>query len=200
MEGLSPSMQDRGATCELWPPTGRRHSRGTRASATAVTVSREVAIHTSLPCVRRAALAVIGLRDTVWHYTGGRPLSFDKRPWCDVRAVPATRRRHSRGTRTSATAVAVSQEVAKQASLPRVGRVVLFVIGLRDIGGHYTGGRPFSFDARPWCDMRAVASNGQAAFTWHACKRNCGDCLSRGGNTHELAVRAPCRAGCDRSA
>ena len=51
-EGLSLSVQGRGATCELWPPTRSRYPCGTRASATAVAVSREVAKHASLPRAR----------------------------------------------------------------------------------------------------------------------------------------------------
>ena len=51
-EGLSLSVQDHGATCELWPPTRSRHLRGTRASPTALAVSREVANFASLPRAR----------------------------------------------------------------------------------------------------------------------------------------------------
>ena len=64
---------------------------------------------------------------------------------------------------------------------------------------HCTGGRPLSFGARPWCDVRAVTSNAQPAFSWHANERHCGVCLSGGGKTRELAARAPCCAGCDRA-
>ena len=49
------------------------------------------------------------------------------------------------------------------------------------------------FGARPWCDVRAVTSNTQLAFAWHARKRHCAGCLSGGGETRELASRA-CRA------
>ena len=41
-KGLSLLAKCRGATCELWPPTRTRHSRGTRTSANALAVSREV--------------------------------------------------------------------------------------------------------------------------------------------------------------
>ena len=56
--------------------------------------------------------------------------------------------------------------------------------------GHCTGGRPLSFGARPWCDVRAVTSNAQPAFAWHANERHCAGCLSGGGETRELAARA----------
>ena len=48
-EGLSPSLQDRGATCQLRPPTHSRLLRGTCARATALPVSWEDAQHASLP-------------------------------------------------------------------------------------------------------------------------------------------------------
>ena len=52
-QAVSPSVQDRGATCELWPPAPySRLSHGTRASAIAPAVSREVAKHASLPRAR----------------------------------------------------------------------------------------------------------------------------------------------------
>ena len=55
--------------------------------------------------------------------------------------------------------------------------------------GHCTGGRPLSFGARPWCDVRAVTSNAQPAFAWHARKRHCAGCLS-GGGKHASLPRA----------
>ena len=48
VEGLFPSMQDRGATCQLWPPTHSQLSRGTCPRATALPVSPEAAQHASL--------------------------------------------------------------------------------------------------------------------------------------------------------
>ena len=146
-------------------------------------------------CARRVALVVIDLRTMKARYTGGRPFSFGPRPWCDVQAVASNAQAAFTWHACNATAVAVSREVAKHASLPRVGRAVLFAIGLRDMEGHYTGGRPFSFDARPWCDVQAVASNAKPAFAWHARKRHCGGCLSGGGETRKLAAHAPCHAG-----
>jgi len=88
--------------------------------------------------------------------------------------------------------------VAKHASLLRAGRAALVTIGLRTMRGHITSGRPLSFGARPWCEVRAVSSNAQSAFAWHTRKRYYGGCLSGGGETRKLAACAPCRAGCDR--
>ena len=78
-------------------------------------------------CARRAALVVIGLRTMQGHFTGGKPLYFGTRLWCDVRAVTSNAQPafawHTR-KRASATAVVVSREVAKHASSPRVRAVL----------------------------------------------------------------------------
>ena len=129
----------------------------------------------------------------VLHPRGGLSLLVQERgATCEL--CPPTCSRHSRGMRASATAVAVSRESAKHASLPLARRAALFEIGLFTMGGHYTGTRPRSFCARPWCDVRALPSNVQPAFAWHANKRHCASCLSRGGETRELAARARCAA------
>ena len=47
-EGLFPSLQDRGATCQLWPPIYSRLLSGTCARATALAVSPEAAQHAGL--------------------------------------------------------------------------------------------------------------------------------------------------------
>ena len=77
--------------------------------------------------------------------------------------------------------MAVSQDVAEHASLPRARRAVLAAICLCTTKGQCTGGRPLSFGATPWYDVRAVASNGQPAFAWPMRKRHCAGCLSEGG-------------------
>ena len=77
-------------------------------------------------------------------------------------------------------------------------RAALVAIGLLATEGQCTGGRPLSFGTRPWCNVRAVTSNAQPAFAWHANEFHCGGCLSGCGRTRELAARAPCRAGCYR--
>ena len=48
----------------------------------------------------------------------------------------------------NATALAVFQEVAKHASLPRARRAALVVVGPCDMEGHCTGGRSLFFGAR----------------------------------------------------
>ena len=61
---------------------------------------------------------------------------------------------------------------------------------LTHLKGYCTGGRPPSFDARPWCDVRALASNAQPTFAWHARKPHFGGCVSAGSEFRELATRA----------
>ena len=67
--------------------------------------------------------------------------------------------------------------------------------------GHCTGGRPFSFDARPWCDLLAVTSSSAAGIRatdalaplrWLS--------LGRWRNTGACRARAPRRTRCDRTA
>ena len=67
--------------------------------------------------------------------------------------------RLSRDRRASTTALAVSREMAKHASLPRARQAVLVMVIIRNIEGHYTAGRPLSFRARPLCDVRAVTTS-----------------------------------------
>ena len=140
---------------------------------------------------RRAALVVVGSAHVKGHCTGGRPLSFGARPWCDVRAVTSNaqpafawhaRKRHCAGCLSGG---GETRELAARAR-----RAALVVMCLPTMEGHCTGGRPLSFGARPWCDVRAVTSNAQPAFAWHARKRHCAGCLSGGGETRELAARA----------
>ena len=92
--------------------------------------------------------------------------------------------------RTIATAVTVSREVAKHPNLPHARRVALVVVGLRTIEGRCTGGAPLSFGARPLCDVRAVTSNAQPAFAWHANDRHCGGYLVREVAQHASLLRA----------
>ena len=93
--------------------------------------------------------------------------------------------------RTSTTAVAVSWELAKfRKFAAQARRDALIVVGLSNVEGYCTGGRPLGFGANPWCDERAVTSIAQPAFTWYANKRHCAGCLSGGGEIRELAARA----------
>ena len=52
--------------------------------------------------------------------------------------------------------MAVSREVAKNATILRARRAALVVIGLRTMIRHTTGERHLTFGARPWCGVRAV--------------------------------------------
>ena len=161
--------------------------------------SRELAAR-----ARCAALTAIGLRVVEGHRTGGRPLSFGARPWCDVRAVASNTQpwcdvravasntqpafawhaneRHCAGNLYGGGKTRELAARARRAALP--------AICLRAAKWYCTYGRPLSFGARPWCDVRAVASNTQLAFAWHANKRHCAGCLSGGGQRRKLEARA----------
>ena len=101
-----------------------------------------------------------------------------------------TRSLLSLGTRTRATALAVSQEVAKHASLPRTRDV------LRWLWSAYAPYRVLHRRNASLCrrktvvDMRTYTSNAQPAFAWHARKSHCAGCLSGGGKTCDLDERA----------
>ena len=256
-------MQDHGATCELWPPTRSRHLRGTRASPTALAVSREVANFASLPRARapysagdgrtthnimalhqrKASLirceTVVRRASCGFQHAAGfrvaracailRWLSFGR--WQNTRAGRARARhatlvvvslrtlestalarglslsaqdrgatcelwlsthgRLSHGTRLRNTALAVFREVAKHASWPRARAPCYAGHGrLTHLTKYCTGGRPLTFGTRPWFDVRAVTSSAQPAFAWHFNRRHCAGCLSGGGETRELAARA----------
>ena len=59
----------------------------------------------------------------------------------------------------------------------RARRAAKAVIDLRIVKACCTVVGPLSSGVRPWCDVRAVISNAQPAFTWHADKRHCADVL-----------------------
>ena len=178
----------RRASCGLQRAAGIRVAR---ASATALAVSREVAKHASLPRARAVLRwSVIGLRTLERYCTGGRPLSFGARPWCDVRAVASNaqpafawhaqaplrwlsfgRWRNTRACRARAPCRAGCDRLTHLRRVLHRRKASLF-------------------RARPWCDVRAVTSNAQPAFAWHARKRHCAGCLSGGGEIRELAARA----------
>ena len=152
-----------------------------------------MAKHPNLAHARRAALVVLGLRTMEGRCTGGAPLSFGARPLCVVRAVTSNAQpafawhandRHCGGY--------LSEGGKTREPAARARRAALVVIGLRTLEGRCTCPRPLSLAGRPWCDVRAMTSNTQPAFVWHANKRHCGGCLSAGDDTRELAVRVRC--------
>ena len=122
---LTPSVQDRGATCQLQPPTiaGFRVANAWACHCARCLsgggAAREVAAR-----ARRAALVVVGPCTMKGHCTSERPHSFGARPWCDVPAAGSNNQlAFAWQTRGRATAVAVSPEDAQYASLPRARAV-----------------------------------------------------------------------------
>ena len=140
---------------------------------------------------RLAALVVIGVRDMEGYCTGGSSLSFHVRQWYDVRAVTSNAQLEiawPANERYCAGYLSINGKPHELAVRARRG--ALAAIGLRAMERHCTSDRPLSFVARPWFDVRAVASNAQPPFACHARKRRCAGCLSGCGEIRELEARA----------
>ena len=90
---------------------------------------------------------------------------FGARPWCDVPAAASQNQQsfawHTRA-RHCARCLSVGGAVRKLAA--RARRVALVVIGPCTKYGQCTDKRPLSFNARPWCDVPAAASQNKPAF------------------------------------
>ena len=81
---------------------------------------------------------------------------------CQLRPPTPSKRCMSRGT--GAPALAVTKEVAQHSSLLLRARLIaLVVVGSCPSERHCAGERPFSFGARPWCDVPAAVSNAKPA-------------------------------------
>ena len=148
---------------------------------------------------RGAPLVVIGFT-TEKPCTGERPPTLRVRPWFDVRGVTYKTQPGFTWYATKRNGTGCLSGGGETHELAaRARRAALVLTGLRSMEVHCTCGRPLSFGARPWCDVRAVASNAQPAFAWHVNRRRCAGCLSGSGETRELTARAQCHAGCTRS-
>ena len=164
------SVQDRGATFELWPPTRSRNSCGTLASPTALAISREV-VNTRACCARAPCRAGCDR-------TTDDKISLHRREVSLLRCKTVVRRascglQHAAGFRGTHRHCAgcLSRSDKTRELAARARRAALPVIGFCAMKGYCTGGRPLSFGARPGCVVRAVTSNVQPAFAWHACMR-----------------------------
>ena len=199
-EGLSPSVQDRGATCELWLPTRSRLSRGTRERHCAGCLSGGGETRKLAARARRAALVLFGLRTMKGYCTGGRPLSFGARPWCDVRAVASNaqpafawhaRERHCAGCLSGGGETRELAARARRAALAVVGLRIRRVLHRREASLF----RCKTVVRRASCDLQRAAgirvARAQAPLRWLS--------LGRWRNTRACRARAPCRAGCDRT-
>ena len=197
--GLSPSMQDRGATCDLWPPAAHsRPSCDRSASATALAVSRKVAKHSSLPrgqAVSRWLRLVFALRKGTAPAEGLSLLVQVPGVTCEL--WPSTRNRLSHGTLASATALAVSREVAKDANLPRArpGRAGCDRSSYDGMALHRREAsllRCKTMVRRASCGLQRAAgirlAHAQAPLWWLS--------LGRWQNAQACRARAPCRTGC----
>ena len=132
---------------------------------------------------------------------GETPLSFGARPWCVVTAAASNAKWASRVTPRSRRAGARSLRRGGAALKLAAGahRDALVVLGPYYEQKHCAADSPVLFDARPWCDVLAAASNAKPASRVMPRRFAGARCLWRGGEALELAAaRAPCRAGRDR--
>ena len=138
---------------------------------------------------RRVALVANGSNTVIGHCTGGTPLSFGAKQWCEAcQLQPAFAWHvHARHCAAGLLGQGAARELAARAR-----RAALVVVDSGHVKGHCTGGRPLCFVARPWCDVSAAASNANAkpAFAWHVRARHCAGCLSGRGAARELAACA----------
>ena len=140
---------------------------------------------------RHAALAVVNSRPTKSRCAADGPLSFGAGPWLDVlTAASKPQPAVTWGARACHCVRCVSGGGAARGLAERARHDVLVMVALRPLEGHGTSERPFSFGARPWCDVPAAASNARPAVALHARVGNCFRCLSGRGAALELAARA----------
>ena len=176
-----------------------RHSHVTRASPTTLVVSGEVAKQASLPRARRAALVVISLCDMKCHCTDVRPLSFGARMWRDVRAAAFNAHSAFAWHARKPTALAVSPEVEKYASLLlrapcRAGsdQSTRHERALHRQEASFL--RCKTVVRRASCGLQHTAgvrvTDAQAPLRWLS--------LGRWRNRRACRAGQPCRAGCDR--
>ena len=130
----------------------------------------------------------------VKRYVGERRRFYGARPWCDVPAVVFNTKPAPRFTqRRRACVLCLSGGGAARKLAARARRAALDVVELRPIEGRRPGARPLSFDARPWRDVPAAASNTKPAPhvspVYLARLRACYH--EGGGSAFKLTVRAP---------
>ena len=144
----------------------------------------------------RGAGLVMAVRHTRLGYCAfERPFCFGARPWCNVPAAASQNQPvFAWHTRARHFARCLSGGGAARRLAARACRAGLVVVGRRTRYGYCTGKRPFSFGARPWCDVLAAPPQNQPVFTWHMRARRCAHCFSGGSVVRSLAARARCAA------
>ena len=144
--------------------------------------------HASLPRARATCYAgLVRLTHFRKYCTGGKPLSFGARPWCDVRAV-ASNTQLAFAWHALARCVGCLLGGVKTRELAALARrVTLAVVGLRTLEGTALQD---GLSLLAWGDVRAVTSNTQPAFAWHARKPHCAGCVSGGSELREVATRS----------
>ena len=144
-------------------------------------------------------MVMIGSHAIEGYCTGGRPLCFGARPWCDVRTVASNVQRHSRGTRTGASALAVFLGIGERCKLAaraslRTGcdRSAHYRVALHPRKASLI--RRKAVVRRASCGFQRVAgirvARVQAPLHWLS--------LEGWQNTQAYRARAPCHAACHR--
>ena len=123
--GLSPSALDRGATCQLRPPTPSQNHVccATQARRRSLSLGGSAAFELA-SLARGAAMAVIGSCLVERCRTGERPLSLGARSWCDVLAAASNFKTAPRGScGAGASVLAVFREETQYSSFLHVRAV-----------------------------------------------------------------------------
>ena len=160
--GLSPSTHGRGAP------------RGEQALARLRSLSLGGAALGLVARARRAALVVVGSCSIEGRCAGERRLSFGARPWCDMPAASSSAKLAA-ACQASASVRMRSRSLRRRRSTRAccccARRAPLVVVVPCSIEWRRASERPLYFDARPWCDVPASASNAKPAA---ACQASAG--------------------------
>ena len=186
---FSPSARDRGATCQLRPPTQAsaawlaRRRRGGARCLWGGGAALELAARA--PC--RAGCG----RSVASKGTARREASLLRRaPWCDVPAAASNAKPAPRARAAQARCARCLWEEAQHSSLLRARRAALVVVGLVTTKGHCDRREASLLRRAPWCDVPAAASNAKPAPRVSRRRRAGARCLWGGGAALELAARA----------
>ena len=196
--GLSPSAQDRGATCQLRPQNHSRLSRGERKRPLcSLSLGRR---RISRACRTRAA----------YRARRGGFMPYETPPhrreasllWCKtvVRRSSCELTTHTAGSQvTCPGAQLCSLSLGKGAALELVARALraaLVAVSIRLTKIHYAGERHLPFGERPWCDAPAASSQHTVGCrVARAGVRLRSLSLGKRRSTRACRARTPCRAG-----
>ena len=174
-----------------WPMPHTRAMRWQKASLLRRAQGEGAALELAVRA-RHAAPVLVGLCPAKGHCAGERPFSFGARQWCDVPDSTTNAKPAPLVTwRTRAGAHCLWRGGAALELALRARHAALIVVGSYHMKGHRAGERPLSFDARPWCNAPAAASDAKPAPLVSRSARVPALAVSGGGGAAlELALRA----------